>query len=130
MTEYVILFNGEWVPPHTLEQLQEKSRRSREVIDDMAAAGVLVYANGGIDTSTAAFSVVAADGDLVFTDGPYVETKEHVGGFTVVEVPDEAAARYWAGRLAAALEWPQEVHPFGARLEVPERFRVAAGEGE
>ncbi len=50
---------------------------------------------------------------MVLTDGPYAETKEHLGGFAVVDVPDEAAARYWAGRLAEACGWPQEVRPFG-----------------
>jgi hypothetical protein len=46
------------------------------------------------------------------TDGPFAETKEHLGGFTVVDVPDDAAARYWAGRIAVAVGWPQEVHRF------------------
>ncbi len=51
-------------------------------------------------------------GKVVVTDGPFVETKEHLGGFAVVDVPDDAAARYWAGKLATALDWPQEVHRF------------------
>ena len=46
----------------------------------------------------------------MFTDGPYAETKEHLGGFTVVDVPDDAQTRYWAGRVAVG--WPQEVHRF------------------
>lgn len=54
-------------------------------------------------------SVEARD-EPVFTDGPFVETKEHLGGFSVIEVPDDETARYWAGRLAVTLEWPQEVH--------------------
>ncbi|MEX0427813.1 YciI family protein [Nocardioides sp. DS6] len=128
MAEYLIAFNDEWVPEHTLDQLREKSRRSRAVIEEMVAAGVFVYTNGGIDASTALFSVESVDGQPVFTDGPYVETKEHLGGFCVVDVPDEAAARYWAGRLAVALEWPQEVHPFSARFEIPERFLQAGPE--
>jgi hypothetical protein len=49
-------------------------------------------------------SVEAKEGKPVFTDGPYVETKEHLGGFCVVDVPDEGAARYWAGRLAVVVE--------------------------
>ncbi|MEV6368814.1 YciI family protein [Micromonospora musae] len=68
--------------------------------------------------STAICSVEAVDGEPVFSDGWYVETKEHLGGFAVVDVPDDEAARYWAGRLATALDWPQEVHRFrgpGAR---------------
>jgi hypothetical protein len=52
----------------------------------------------------------------LFTDGPFVESKEHLGGFAVVDVADEQAARYWAGRVAVAVGWPQEVHRFPPRL--------------
>jgi hypothetical protein len=48
----------------------------------------------------------------VFTDGPYVETKEYLGGLTVVDVADEDAARMWAGKIAEACGWPQEVRRF------------------
>ena len=48
----------------------------------------------------------------IVADGPYVETKEHLGGFCVVDVSDDETARCWAGRLAAVLDWPQEVHRF------------------
>ncbi|MEV4662706.1 YciI family protein [Micromonospora echinofusca] len=112
MTEYLITFNDEWVPPHTAEEIREKGRAGRAVIADMQAEGVLIFSNGGLDRSTAVCSVEAVDGNPVFTDGPYVETKEHLGGFAVVDVPDDEAARYWAGRLATALDWPQEVHRF------------------
>ncbi|MEV0895236.1 YciI family protein [Actinoplanes sp. NPDC049802] len=112
MPEYLITFNDEWVPEHTPEQIAEKAEAARVVIDDMLAADVLVFSNGGLDRSTAVCGVEAVDGQAVFTDGPYVETKEHLGGFAVVDVPDDEAARYWAGRLATALDWPQEVHRF------------------
>lgn len=112
MTEYLITFNDEWVPDHTVEELREKGAAARPVIEEMQAAGVLIFTNGGLDRSTAVFNVEAVDGKPVFTDGPYVETKEHLGGFAVVDVPDDAAARYWAGKLATALDWPQEVHRF------------------
>lgn len=112
MTEYLIAFNDEWVREQTAEELGEKSRASRAVIAEMLAADVLIFSNGGLDRSTAICSVEAVDGKPVFTDGPYAETKEHLGGFAVVDVPDDAAARYWAGRLAAVLDWPQEVHRF------------------
>lgn len=112
MVRYLIAFNDEWVPPQTQDQLRGKSEASRAVLDEMKSAGVFVFADGGIDASTAVCSVVSRDGRPVFTDGPYAETKEHLGGFTVVEVPDDDAARYWAGRLAVCLDWPQEVHRF------------------
>ena len=97
MTEYLIAFNDEWVAEHTEEELRAKARPSGRCIEEMQAAGVLIFTNGGLDRSTALFSVEAVDGKPVFTDGPYVETKEHLGGFAVVDVADDDAARYWAG---------------------------------
>lgn len=124
MPKYLIAFNDEWVPEHTPEELTRKSVTSQAVTDEMRAAGVWVFGDGGIDGSTAIFNVEAKDGKAVFTDGPYVETKEHLGGFAVIEVADDDAARYWAGRLAVALDWPQEVHRFPSGVdEIIERLR-------
>lgn len=128
MPKYLIAFNDEWVPVHTPDELRTKSEASREVLEEMTTAGVFLYADGGIDASTAVFSVVSKDGKPVFTDGPFVETKEHLGGFTVVEVDDDEAARYWAGRLAVALDWPQEVHRFPS--DVTEIIERQSHEGE
>jgi hypothetical protein len=117
MPEYLIMFNDDWVPEQTPDDLRTKSAASHALIDEMKAAGVFVYAEGGIDASTALFSVETRDGQPVFTDGPFVETKEHLGGFTVIDVPDDETAREWAGRMAQSLDWPQEVHRFGAGVE-------------
>jgi hypothetical protein len=128
--KYLIAFNDEWVPEHTPDELRAKSEASRAVLDDMKEAGVFLYADGGIDASTAVFNVVSKDGKAVFTDGPFVESKEHLGGFTVVDVAGDEAARHWAGRLAVALDWPQEVDRFPSDLtEIIER-QSPAGEGE
>jgi hypothetical protein len=66
----------------------------------------------------------------MFTDGPYTETKEVNGGFAAIDVPDGASARYWAGRIAMAFDWPQEVRIFQmpAQIPTPDADRVAAGE--
>ena len=112
MAQYLIAFNDEWVAEHTPEELRAKSVAGFAVISDMQDVGVFVFANGGIDAGTVVCSVTSTDGEPIFTDGPYVETKEHLGGFTVIDVPDDETARYWAGRLAVALDWPQEVHRF------------------
>jgi len=126
MPKYLIAFNDEWVPEHTADELQRKSEASRAVLEEMTAAGVFLFAEGGIDASTAVCSVVSRDGEPVFTDGPFVETKEHLGGFTAIEVPDDEAARYWAGRLAVSLDWPQEVHRFPSDMtEIVERHASA-----
>lgn len=112
MPEYLISFNDEWVPEHTAEQIQAKGVASRAVVTEMQEQGVLLFSNGGLDRDTILFNVVGEGGRAMFTDGPYVETKEHLGGFCAIDVPDDETAAYWAGRLAEVLEWPQEVHRF------------------
>ena len=115
MALYLIAFNDEWVPDLTLEELRDRGTSGRALIEEMTAAGVFVFSDGGLDASTAVCSVDPRSGSPVFTDGPFAETKEHLGGFTVVDVPGDAEARYWAGRIAVAVGWPQEVHRFPHR---------------
>jgi hypothetical protein len=116
MALYLIAFNDEWVPELTIEELRVRGNSARTLIEEMTAAGVFVFSDGGLDASTVVCSVDASTGSPVFTDGPYVETKEHLGGFAVVDVADDAEARYWAGRIAVAVGWPQEVHRFPHNL--------------
>jgi len=119
MTEYLIAFNDDWVPDHTDEELREKSRALRPLVADMKAAGVLIF-TGGVDPAAPVFSVDASSGAPLFTDGPFVETKEHLGGFAVVDVADEDEARVWAGKIAVACGWPQEVRRFQVPMpEIP-----------
>ena len=112
MAYYLIAFNDEWVPELTAEEIRERGTSGRAVIEEMKDVGVFVFSDGGLDASTVVCSVAPKDGSPVFTDGPFVETKEHLGGFAVVDVPDDAEARYWAGRIAVSVGWPQEVHRF------------------
>jgi hypothetical protein len=122
MTRYLIAFNDEWVPDLTSEDVEERARSARSVIEEMEAAGVFLFTDGGLDASTLVCSVDPNGDSPVFTDGPFVETKEHLGGFAVVDVPDDEQARYWAGRIAVAVGWPQEVHRFPG----PTRLRTDA----
>jgi hypothetical protein len=119
MTEYLIAFNDEWVPDHTIEELREKSRALRPLVAEMRAAGVLIF-TGGLDSDAPVFSVDASSGAPLFTDGPFIESKEHLGGFAVVDVADEEEARVWAGRIAVACGWPQEVRRFQVPMKLPE----------
>ena len=121
MAQYLIAFNDEWVPELTLEDIRERGTAGKVVIEEMRAAGVFVFGDGGLGESTVVCSVEPSNGSPVFTDGPYVETKEHLGGFAVVDVADEAAARYWAGRIAVAVGWAQEVHRFPTPQEAATR---------
>jgi hypothetical protein len=117
MALYLIAFNDEWVPELTSEELHERGTSARALIEEMTDAGVFVFSDGGLDASTVVCSVDPSSGSPVFTDGPFAETKEHIGGFAVVDVPDDAQARYWAGRIAVAVGWPQEVHRFPHSVE-------------
>jgi hypothetical protein len=77
----------------------------------MREAGVWVFAGGLHDPSTA--TVLRPKGDeVLLTDGPFVEGKEHVGGFSIVEVADLDAALDWGRKLARATTLPIEVRPF------------------
>ena len=80
MALYLIAFNDEWVPDLTPEQLRAAGRAGRGVCDEMTAAGVFVFSDGALDASTVVCSVDPSSGTPLFTDGPFVETKEHRQG--------------------------------------------------
>jgi hypothetical protein len=108
MSEYIIYFNQQWVGEHTEEWFRARGPLARAVVDEMKAAGVYVFAGGLEEDLDHAFSADATSGTLTFTQGPYVENRQFLGGFAVVDVADEQAARTWAGKLAEACGWPQE----------------------
>ena len=115
MTEYLIYFNQQWVGDHSEEWFRGRGPLAMAVMREMQAAGVYVFSGGLEEDTDLAFSADATSGTLTFTDGPYVETKEYLGGFALVDVPDEEAARMWAGKVAEACGWPQEVRRFKPR---------------
>ena len=112
MTEYLIFFNQQWVGDHSEEWFRGRGSLGMALLDEMKAAGVYVFAGGLEEEVETAFSADATSGELVITDGPFVETKEYLGGFTVVNVADDDAAKMWAGKIAEACGWPQEVRRF------------------
>jgi hypothetical protein len=112
MAEYLIYFNQQWVGDHSEEWFRERGPKAMAVIDEMKAAGVYVLAGGLEEDVDDAFSADATSGTVVVTDGPFIETKEYLGGLTVIEVPDDDAAKMWAGKVAEACGWPQEVRRF------------------
>lgn len=79
---------------------------------EMVAAGVRVFV-GGLAPADRAVSVrVKPGGKIAVTDGPYIESKEHVGGFWVLEAADTAAALEWGRKAALACRAPVEVRAF------------------
>lgn len=114
MAEYLIYFNQQWVGDHTEEWFRGRGPLAMAVVDEMKAAGVYVFA-GGLEEDGPVYSADPSSGTAMITDGPYVESKEFLGGFAVVDVADDEAATLWAGRLAKGCGWPQEVRRFGAQ---------------
>src|SRR3954469_20704913 len=93
--------------PEALEQIMKDVGA---VDQEMRDRGVWVFAGGLHDPSTA--TVLRPKGDeVLLTDGPFVEGKEHLGGFTIVAAPDLDAALDWGRRLARATTLPIEVRP-------------------
>lgn len=95
-------------PPEVLEPIM---REVKAVDEEMRAAGAWVFA-GGLHAPETATVVQLQDGELLTTDGPFAEAKEHLGGFTIVRAPDLDAALEWGRRLARATTLPVEVRPF------------------
>jgi hypothetical protein len=117
VAEYLIYFNQQWVGEHTEEWFRSRGPLALAVVNEMKAAGVYVFA-GGLEEDGPVYSADATSGSVLVTDGPYAETKEHLGGFAVVDVADDETATMWAGRLAEGCGWPQEVRRFGSQPQV------------
>jgi hypothetical protein len=79
--------------------------------DKLVDMGVFVFANG-LEGAASATVVRAHEGDTMITDGPYLETKEHIGGFWIIEVADLDVALKLAEEASAACEGAVEVRPF------------------
>ena len=90
MAEYLIFFNQQWVGDHPMEWYLTRVEPSMAVVKEMEEAGVLIYAGGLEEDLQEAFHADATSGEILVSDGPYIETKEYLGGLTIVDVPDEA----------------------------------------
>jgi len=81
------------------------------VNDELRAGGAWVFA-GGLYPSSTATVLTLTDGEVLVTDGPFLEGKEHIGGIWVIEAPDLDAALCWGRKAARACRIPVEVRPF------------------
>lgn len=95
----------------------EGVRRELDAVNrDLRAAGAWVFA-GGLHPPRTATVVRLHEDEVLTTDGPFAEGKEHLGGFTIIRAPDLDAALAWAERLARATTLPVEVRPFQGEVE-------------
>jgi hypothetical protein len=111
MTQYLLsVYQPDGDPPPSVD-MDAVMRDVAAVNEEMKAAGAWVFSDGLHAPSTATV-VRVQNGDVLTTDGPYVEGKEHLGGFSIVEAPDLDAALEWGRKLARATTLPIEVRPF------------------
>ena len=122
MKQYLLSISQPDGPPPPPEVLEPVMRALDAVDEEMKAAGAWDFA-GGLHPPSTATVVRLREGELLMTDGPFAEGKEHLGGFTVVRAPDLDAALGWARKLARALTrdqragLPVEVRPFQGEVE-------------
>jgi hypothetical protein len=100
--------DGEAAPPELLEQVM---RELDALNEEMKASGAWVFA-AGLHAASASTVVRLRDGEVLMTDGPFAEGKEHIGGISIIAAPDLDAALGWAARLTEATTLPIEVRPF------------------
>ena len=113
MSQYLLSVHGSddsvaAVDPDTMQAMYENVNRFNAEVQE---AGAWVFA-GGLHSASTATVVTVKDGETLLTDGPYLETKEHIGGFWIIDVADLDAALAWAAKGAAACQGAVEVRPF------------------
>ena len=111
MTRYLVAIHH----PDDYDPSLEDEAMSRDIDtlnDEMKAAGVRVFVGGLQPESSARSLRLQPAGKVLITDGPYAETKEHIGGFWVLEAADLDEALAWGRKAAVACRAPVEVRPF------------------
>lgn len=110
MKQYLLsIYQPEGDPPPS-EVLDPIMHDVEAVNAELRATGAWVFA-GGLHPPSTATVVQLKDNGVLTTDGPYIEGKEHIGGFTVIQAPDLDAALEWGRKLAQAITLPIEVRP-------------------
>jgi len=99
--------------PQTREEMKGFMERVIALEDEMEATGTFVF-GGALHDPDAATVLRSGDGDVVMTDGPFVEAKEHIAGFYIINADDLDAALAWGRKVVDAIQHPIEVRPFRA----------------
>ncbi len=116
MTQYLLSVHsveGEVGAPMTDEEMQQSWKQIQVLNEELKSAGAWVF-GGALHESDTASVVRISDGEVLTTDGPFAESKEHLGGFYIIEAEDLDAALAWASKTTAAVGKPIEVRPFRA----------------
>jgi hypothetical protein len=110
--------DGEAREPMTEEEMRQSHTQLGTIEQEMTTAGAWVF-SGRLHAPDTATVVRVADGEVLTTDGPFAESKDHLGGFYIIEADDLDAALGWAAQVTAAIRTPIEVRPFAAFADEP-----------
>ena len=99
---------GEVPPRDVLDKIMQDVRDIRE---DMKASGAWVF-SGGLNSPNTAVVLRPSGRNVLTMDGPFAESKEYLGGLTIIQVPDLNVALEWGRKLVKATGLPIEVRPF------------------
>jgi hypothetical protein len=102
---------GQAREPMTQEEMTSLMGRIQALEEEMKSAGAWIF-GGRLDQPDAATVVRVSDGVVLSTDGPFAETKEHLGGFYIIEAADRDAALSWASKTAGCVNTAIEVRSF------------------
>ncbi|MDJ0952138.1 MAG: YciI family protein [Acidimicrobiia bacterium] len=107
--------------PSSPEEMQAAMQRLIALEAEMEETGSFVF-GGGLHGADAATVVGVEEGEVLLTDGPFAEAKEHIAGFYIINAPDLDAALEWAGKVAKTINRRIEVRPFAATGKVADHM--------
>ena len=102
---------GEAQTPMSDDEMWQFMERVGALEEELKSSGAWVF-GGALSEADTATVVRASEGEMLTTDGPFAESKEHLGGFYIIEAADLDAALAWASKTTAAVSKPIEVRPF------------------
>jgi hypothetical protein len=114
MSKYLLSVHsvdGEASPPMTEAEMRQLPGKIGLLEEEMNAVGALLFSGRLLDAD-AATVVRHSNGEVITTDGPFVEAKEHIAGFYIIQADDLDAALRWGARTTEAVGAPIEVRPF------------------
>ena len=97
--------------PMTDEEMQQSYGQVMMLEEEMKSAGAWLF-GGRLHEPGTATVVRLSDGEVLTTDGPFAESREHLGGFYIIEAKDLDAALAWASKVSGLVNTPIEVRPF------------------
>ena len=120
LSTYAVEGEGPAAPP-TPEEMQTFMQRVIALEAEMDATGTFVF-GGALHGPDASTVLRSSDGDVMMTDGPFAEAKEHIAGFYIINADDLDAALAWADKVVNAINHPIEVRPFRATGRVADQM--------